>query len=220
LRAVPALSFVSPELEQYATDHSSPEPAHLAALAARTRDELGMRAVMMVGHLEGALLAQLVAATGATRVLEIGTFTGYSALWMAEALPDGGSITTCDVSEEHVAIARDAINASAHAAKIDIRLGPAIDTIATLDGPFDLVFIDADKTSYDAYLEAVLPKLAPRGVILVDNVLWRGEVLKGSSDDADTAALIAFNDKVRADPRVRAVMLPVRDGITMITRAS
>jgi len=173
---------------------------------------------MMVGHLEGALLAQLVALTGARRVLEIGTFTGYSALWMASALPDDGSIVTCDISEEHVAIAREAFAAHPDGAKIDSRLGPAIDTIATLDGPFDLVFIDADKSSYDAYYEAVLPKLSPTGVIVVDNVLWRGEVLKGQSADRDTAALIAFNDKVRDDARVVAVMLPIRDGITLVRR--
>jgi caffeoyl-CoA O-methyltransferase len=215
---VPPLTFVSPELEQYATDRSTAEPPHLAALAERTRTALANRSMMMVGHLEGALLAQLVALTGARRVLEIGTFTGYSALWMASALPEDGSIVTCDISEEHVAIARDAFAAHADGAKIDSRLGPAIDTIAGLDGPFDLVFIDADKSSYDAYYEAVLPKLAPTGVIVVDNVLWRGEVLKGSSDDRDTAALIAFNDKVRDDTRVVAVMLPIRDGITLIRR--
>jgi caffeoyl-CoA O-methyltransferase len=171
---------------------------------------------MMVGPLEGALLAQLVRLTGASSILEIGTFTGYSSLWMAGALPAGGRIITCDVSAEHVAIARDAIEASGCRDRIDVRLGPAIETIASLSGPFDLVFIDADKSGYDAYYEAVLPKLSPRGVILVDNVLWRGEVLRGASDDADTAALIAFNDKVRDDARVSAVMLPIRDGITMI----
>src|SRR5688572_518764 len=206
------LTFVSPELEDYASGHSTAEPAHLAALAARTRDELADRSMMMVGHLEGALLSQLVAITGAREVLEIGTFTGYSALWMAEALPTGGRIVTCDVSEKHLAIARDAIAASAHADRIEIRQGPAIDTIATLDGPFDLVFIDADKTSYDAYYEAVLPKLADGGVILVDNVLWSGRVLDPAADDADTAALKAFNNKVRDDDRVHAVLLPVRDG--------
>lgn len=217
---MPPLSFVSPELEEYATAHSVSEPPHLAALAARTREQLGPRSMMMVGPLEGAFLAQLVRLSGATSVLEIGTFTGYSSLWMAEALPPDGRIVTCDVSAEHVAIARDAIAASDHSDRIDVRLGPAIETIATLSGPFDLVFIDADKSGYDAYYEAVLPKLSPRGVILVDNVLWRGEVLRGTSEDADTAALIAFNDKVRDDPRVDAVMLPIRDGITMILPTS
>lgn len=211
--------FVPPDIEAYATAHSVAEPPHLAALAARTREALGPRSGMMVGHLEGALLAQLVAITGARRVLEIGTFTGYSALWMASALPASGTIVTCDVSEEHLAIARDAFAAHPDGAKIDSRLGPALATIAQLDGPFDLVFVDADKSSYDAYFEAVLPKLAAGGVIVVDNVLWRGQVLAGSSDDADTAALIAFNDKVRDDPRVVAVLLPLRDGVTVIRRS-
>src|SRR4051812_29705528 len=171
---------------------------------------------MMVGRQEGAFLSMIVAITGAARILEIGTFTGYSALWMAQALPGGGLVTTCDVSETHAAIAREAFATSPHPERIDFRFGPAIDTIATLDGPFDLVFIDADKSSYAAYYEATLPKLADGGFLVVDNVLWRGEVLKGSSDDPDTAALIAFNDMVRDDRRVHRVLLPVRDGITLI----
>jgi caffeoyl-CoA O-methyltransferase len=137
---------------------------------------------------------------------------------MASALPPGGRITTCDVNETHAAIAREAFASHPDGQKIELRMGPAADTIATLDGPFDLVFIDADKSSYDVYFEAVLPKLSERGVILIDNVLWRGEVLAGSSDDADTAALIALNDKLRDDPRVVVAMLPIRDGITIVRR--
>jgi caffeoyl-CoA O-methyltransferase len=211
--------IVDPVIDQYATEHADPEPPHLAALAQRTREELGPRAGMMVGRQEGALLSMLVAITGARRVLEIGTFTGYSALWMAGALPPDGRIVTCDVSERHAEIARAAFAASEHADKIDFRFGPAIDTIATLDGPFDLVFIDADKSSYAAYYEACLPKLSERGFLVIDNVLWRGEVLASSSDDADTAALIALNDMIRDDPRVRRVLLPVRDGVTLVRRA-
>jgi caffeoyl-CoA O-methyltransferase len=210
--------IVDPAVDQYATEHADPEPPHLAALAERTRSELGPRSGMMVGRQEGALLAMLVAITGASQVLEIGTFTGYSALWMAEALPAGGRIVTCDVSERHAAIARESFASSPHPEKIDFRFGPAIDTIATLDGPFDLVFIDADKSSYAAYYEAVLPKLRDRGFLVIDNVLWRGEVLASSSDDADTAALIALNDMIRDDPRVRRVLLPVRDGITLVRK--
>jgi caffeoyl-CoA O-methyltransferase len=213
------LTFVSPEIEQYATEHSDAEPRHLAEVATRTQAELSARSMMMVGPLEGAVLAMFVRVSGAKRILEIGTFTGYSALWMADALPDDGSIITCDLSETHASIARDAFAASPHAAKIDFRFGPAIDTIATLDGPFDLVFIDADKTSYAAYYDATLPLLSDTGVILVDNVLWSGRVVDGSSDDPDTAALVAFNDMVAADARVNKVLLPIRDGITVITRA-
>ncbi|MEA3019088.1 MAG: caffeoyl-CoA O-methyltransferase [Actinomycetota bacterium] len=211
--------ITDPAIDQYATEHSSAEPPHLAALAARTREELGPWSGMMVGRLEGAFLANIVAITGATRILEIGTFTGYSSLWMASALPDTGRIVTCDVSEKHVAIARDAFASHPDGAKIELRFGPAGDTLATLDGPFDLVFIDADKPGYDAYYEAVLPKLSQRGVILIDNVLWGGEVLADRSDDPDTAALIALNDKIRDDTRVVATMLPIRDGITMVVKA-
>ena len=210
--------IVDPELERYAADHSSPEAPHLAAAAARTR-EASQSHAMMVGPLEGQLLALMVALTGARRVLEIGTFTGYSALSMAAALGEGGTIVTCELDPEHAALAQGHFDASPFADRIDLRLGPALETVAGLDGPFDLVFIDADKTSYDDYYEAVLPKLAPRGVILVDNVLWRGEVVGPPSDDADTAALQAFNDKVAADARVVAVLLPIRDGITVIRRA-
>lgn len=215
---MPPLTFVSPELEEYATSRSSPEPPHLAALAARTHAEIGARALMMVGPLEGALLAMLVATTGARNVLEIGCFTGYSALWMAGALPDGGRITTCEIDERHASIARDAFASHPDGERIDLRVGPALETIDSLPGPFDLVFIDADKSSYDAYVEAVLPKLSPGGLVVIDNVLWRGTVLEGSSDDADTAALIALNDKLARDPRVAVVMLPLRDGITLVRK--
>ena len=152
-------------------------------------------------------------------VLEIGTFTGYSALSMAEALPPGGRIVTCDISEEHVAIARRHIAASPHVDRIDIRVGPAIDTLKSLDGPFDLAFIDADKTGYLDYYEAIVPKLAPGGVIAVDNVLWSGRVLDGApADESDesTRALREFNDHVVADERVECVMLPLRDGVTLV----
>jgi caffeoyl-CoA O-methyltransferase len=171
---------------------------------------------MMVGTLEGRLLTALVAMLRPRSVLEIGTFTGYSALSMAEALPADGRIVTCDISEEHLAIARRHIAASPYAGVIEIRSGPALETIATLPGPFDLVFIDADKTSYSAYFEATLAKLAPDGVILVDNVLWSGRVLDPAITDPDTAAIKAFNDQVLADDRVEVVMLTVRDGVSLI----
>ena len=210
--------ITDPAIEAYCTEHTTAETAHLSFVAAETR-RLSQASGMMVGPLEGAFLAALVAAVGARAVLEIGTFTGYSALWMATALPDGGRIVTCEVDGTHAAIAREAFASSPHADLIDLRFGPAIDTIASLGGPFDLVFVDADKSSYDAYFEAVLPKLAPSGLIVLDNVLWRGQVLAESSDDADTAALIALNDKLSRDDRVRAVMLPLRDGITLVRRA-
>jgi caffeoyl-CoA O-methyltransferase len=210
------MDIANPLVEAYAIAHTSPEPAYFADLAARTRAETAAPA-MMVGTLEGRFLAAVVAMVRPQRVLEIGTFTGYSALSMAEALPPGGRIVTCDISEEHVALARRHIAASPYEDRIEIRVGPAIDTIAGLDGPFDLVFIDADKQSYVDYYEATLPKLAPEGVLLVDNVLWSGEVVdEVVTDDPTVATMRAFNDHVRADPRVEVVMLTIRDGVSII----
>jgi caffeoyl-CoA O-methyltransferase len=210
--------IVTPELDAYTADHTTPEPPYLAALAAETR-EVSTAHNMMVGPVEGRFLAFMVELTGARRVLEIGTFTGYSALSMAAALPAGGTIVTCDVNRDHVGIARRHIEASPFADRIDIRLGPALDTLDTLSGPFDLVFIDADKTNYANYYEAVLPKLVPQGLMLVDNVLWSGRVLDPNDPDEETQAIRAFNDRVRDDPRVTCLMLTIRDGITVIRRA-
>jgi caffeoyl-CoA O-methyltransferase len=211
------IEIVDPRVEQYAAEHTTPEPPWFATLAEETRN--ATRApTMMVGTLEGRLLTALVAMLRPRSVLEIGTFTGYSALSMAEALPADGRIVTCDINEEHLAIARRHIAASPYAGVIEIRSGPALETIATLPGPFDLVFIDADKTSYSAYFEATLTKLAPEGVILVDNVLWSGRVLDPAITDPDTAAIKAFNDQVVADDRVEVVMLTVRDGVSLIRR--
>ncbi len=209
------IDVADPRVEQYAAEHTTPEPPWFATLAEETRS--ATRApTMMVGTLEGRLLTALVAMLRPRSVLEIGTFTGYSALSMAEALPPDGRIVTCDISEEHLAIARRHIAASPYAGMIEIRSGPALATIATLPGPFDLVFIDADKTSYSAYFEATLAKLAPDGVILVDNVLWSGRVLDPAIVDPDTAAIKEFNDQVLADDRVEVVMLTVRDGVSLI----
>ncbi len=210
---------IPPDIEDYCVAHSSPEAPWLAALAAETR-EVSEAHGMMVGVLEGRFLEFLVFMTGARRVLEIGTFTGYSALSMAAALPPEGRIVTCDIDPATNEVARRAAAESPYADRIEFRLGPALDTIATLEGPFDLVFIDADKESYRSYYEAVLPELAERGVIVVDNVLWSGRVLDPGDDSADTAAIRAFNDALVADGRVVCVMLTVRDGVTLIRRAA
>src|SRR3954452_19843904 len=213
---VAGMDIVNAAVEAYAVAHTSPEPAYFADLAARTRAETTAPG-MMVGTLEGRFLAAVVAMLRPQRVLEIGTFTGYSALSMAEALPPGGHITTCDISEQHVALARRHIAASPFADRIEIRVGPALETVAALDGPFDLVFVDADKPAYVDYYEALLPKLAPHGAMLVDNVLWSGRVVDGvETDDPNTVALRAFNDHVLADPRVEVVILTVRDGVSII----
>ena len=154
-------------------------------------------------------------------MLEIGTYSGYSALSMAGALPDGGRIVTCELDPERVAFAERHIEDAGFGERIEVRQGPALETIGTLDGPFDLVFIDADKAGYHDYYEAVLPKLSPRGLIVVDNVLWSGRVAQPPADDDSdqTRALRAFNDHVAADERVVNVMLSVRDGVTLVRRA-
>ena len=210
--------IITPEIDAYTAQHSAPEPPHLAALAAETR-AFSQSHGMMVGPVEGQFLAFMVRLTGARRILEIGTFTGYSALSMAAALPADGSIVTCEVNPDHAAIARRHFGASPYADRIDLRLGPALDTVAQLPGPFDLVFVDADKTNYLNYYQAVLPKLAPGGMILVDNVLWSGRVIDPDDESDDTRAIRAFNDHVRDDQRISPLMLTVRDGITVIRPA-
>ena len=208
------LSYIPEELDQYVVSHCTPETALSQKLAGDTRDN-AENPHMMVGHVEGLLLRTLVRATGARRVLEIGTFTGYSALAMAEGLPDDGTLITCDIDPKTTSIARRFWEQSPHGSKIDLRLGPALETIENIAGPLDMVFIDADKTSYIDYWEAVVPRVRKGGLIVADNVLWSGRVLE--PDEPDAEALAAFNDHVAADDRVEQIMLPIRDGITLAT---
>jgi predicted O-methyltransferase YrrM len=210
--------LIDPAVLAYAEAHSTEPPAHLVEIDRETRERFAAWG-MMVGRQEGRFLELLVFATGAAAVLEIGTFTGYSALSMAAGLPPGGRITTLDLDPEHAATARRNIAASPYADRIEVREGPALETLAGLDGPFDLVFIDADKPSYDAYLEAVLPKLARRGIVVADNTLLGGRVLPGAGDDPNAEAMRRFNDKLVADPRLVCVLTTIRDGVTIIRRA-
>jgi predicted O-methyltransferase YrrM len=212
------IPVVKEGIEEYAAAHTTPPPPWLAALAAETEAHVPAPQ-MMVGPLEGRFLELLVFASAARRVLEIGTYTGYSSLSMAAGLPADGTVVTCDIDPEALAVARRHIAASPYADRIEIREGPALDTIAGLDGPFDLVFVDADKANYVNYYEAVLPKLGERGLIAVDNTLWSGAVLDKSDTSENTEAIRAFNDHVRDDPRVVCVQLTVRDGVTVIRRA-
>jgi caffeoyl-CoA O-methyltransferase len=211
------MGVVNEDIEAYAAAHTTPEHPLLAEVAANTRasqDDHGM----MVGLLEGRFLETLVWLSGARRILEIGCFTGYSALSMAAALPPGGTITTCEVDPERAAIARRHFEASPWADRIDLIVGPALDSLTLLMGPFDLVFIDADKVNYARYYEAVLPLLADRGLIVADNVLWSGQVIDASDQSDATKAIRAFNDMVVNDPRVTCVMATVRDGVLLIRR--
>jgi caffeoyl-CoA O-methyltransferase len=175
---------------------------------------------MLTGTVEGRFLELLVYSSGASRVLELGTYSGYSALSMAAGLRDGGRIDTCEVDERHAEVARRYIEQSPYADRITIHVGPALETIDRLDGEFDFVFIDADKPNYVNYYEAVLPRLSERGLIAADNTLWSGRVLDESDDSEGTRAIKAFNEHVRGDARVTGVMLTVRDGVTLIRRNS
>ena len=200
---------------EYAREHSSTTSPLLREVTEATHRELELPQ-MLSGVLDGGLLMALVHATGARLVLEIGTFSGYSSLAMASALAADGRVVTCEIDEKAAAMARRHFEASPLGGRIDLRLGPALDTLGTLEGPFDLVFIDADKTGYLGYYEAVLPKLAAHGVIVVDNTLWGGRVLDPSEDSESTQAIRAFNDHVLADARTDCVLLPVGDGMTVI----
>jgi len=214
-------AFIVPEaVEAYAAAHTTAPAPFLRALAAETRETLDSPQ-MLTGTIEGRLLEFLVFLAQPRSVLEVGTYSGYSALSMAPALPAGGRIVTCELDPECVAFARRHIEEAGFAERIEVREGPALQTIESLDGPFDLVFIDADKIGYHDYYEAVLPKLSERGLIVVDNVLWSGRVAQAPSDDDSdsTTALRAFNDHVAADERVVSVMLSVRDGVTLVRRA-
>ncbi|MEP7224758.1 MAG: O-methyltransferase [Actinomycetota bacterium] len=212
------MSFiVEPKIEEYAEQHTSPNGDLFERLAEETREST-TAPQMMVGRIEGQFLATLVRLRAAKRILEIGTFTGYSSISMASALPPEGQIVTCDVDPEATAIARRYMDESGYGDRIEIRLGPALETIASLDGPFDLVFIDADKPNYQAYYEAVLPLLADNGLVIADNVLWSGRVVEDGEDDESTLAIKEFNEHVRNDPRVVSVMLTVRDGMTLVQK--
>lgn len=207
--------MIAKEIEEYAARHSTPEPEKLCRLAGETQRETSYPQ-MMIGHLEGTLLRLLVRIANAKRVLEIGTFTGYSALAMAEALPEDGELITLDRDEKTTALAQRHWSSHPHGSKIRLVLGEALESLQKLEGPFDLVFIDADKTNYWNYWEACLPKVRRGGVIAVDNVLWSGRVLKPVSED--DRAIAEFNRRAARDERVECVMLTVRDGLTIAVK--
>jgi caffeoyl-CoA O-methyltransferase len=208
--------IVNDPVEEYAAAHTTPVGDLFERLAEETREKT-TAPQMMVGRIEGQFLARLVRLSGATRILELGTFTGYSSISMASELPPDGRIITCDVDPEATAIARRYMDESGFGDRIEIRLGPALETIQTLEGPFDIVFIDADKPNYRNYYEATLPMLAENGVLIADNVLWSGRVVEDDGDES-TLAIKEFNEHVASDPRVVSVMLTVRDGMTLVQR--
>jgi caffeoyl-CoA O-methyltransferase len=209
--------MIDAAIEQYAAGHTTPQPQSLAELEQETVASLD-DAGMLSGTVNGRLLETLAFATRARRILEIGTYAGYSALWLAGVLPPDGKVVTCEVDPVHAEFAQRHFDASPLRERIELRVGPALDTVRSLDGPFELIFIDADKTGYPDYFEASLPLLADHGLIVVDNTLQGGDVLDSSSGGSSAAAMRKFNDAVRDDPRVACVLLTVRDGITLIRK--
>jgi len=204
--------FIDAAVEQFAHDHTEPE----TDLYVRLREEtyrIMQWPEMQVDVIEGRFLQMLVRLSSAKSILELGMFTGYSALMMAEALPDNGHLITCEIDPKAEAIARRYFAESPHGDKITIRMGPALDTIKTLADPLDLVFIDADKLNYSNYYEACLPLLKSGGLVVADNVLWSGKVV--DPKDADDHAIVAFNRLVQSDPQVKNVCLTVRDGMML-----
>jgi caffeoyl-CoA O-methyltransferase len=210
-------SLVLPEIELYAEAHSMKESDVCRALREETYRKMDSPQ-MLVGPLEGAFLKMMTQLVGARRVLEVGMFTGYSALCFAEALPADGSVVTCEVDEESAALARLYFAKSPVGNKVEIKMGPAIETMQRLQGPFDVVFIDADKSNYVRYFRRALELLSPGGVILVDNVLWNGEVAKQPAPDEQTAVIQELNRTASSDPRLAVVLVTIRDGILVVRR--
>ena len=203
--------LVDARLEEYIERLTSPHDKLLAELSEETRTALG-REEMLTGPVAGRFLEMLVWFGRPRRVLEIGTFSGHSALSMAAALPEGGRIDACEIEPERAAVAQRYFDRSPHGSRITLHLGPALETIAKLEGEFDFVFVDAEKEGYIGYYEAVLPRLSERGLIVADNTLWSGRVLD------EEGPIVAFNEHVAGDPRSVQVLLSIRDGMTLIRR--
>lgn len=213
------MDFLSEDLQHYCETHSSPESQVLKDLNRHTHARV-MQPRMLSGHLQGRFLSMVSKMVRPQQILEIGTYTGYSALCLAEGLAEGGRLTTIDVNPELEDSVQHYIEAAGMQHCIRMIIGDAYQIIRTLPQQFDLVFIDADKASYDKYYELVLEKMNPGGIILADNVLWSGKVIdaKALEKDKDTRLLHAFNTKVATDPRVECMLLPLRDGIMMIRK--
>ncbi|MCB1665496.1 MAG: class I SAM-dependent methyltransferase [Pseudomonadales bacterium] len=212
---------VDATINQYISDHLGAEHPVLQALRERTAPMEG--AGMQISHEQACFMSTLLRAIGARRTLEIGVFTGYSALMTALALPEDGRLIACDISEEWTRIAREYWQRAGVADKIDLRLAPAADTLqALLDAgeasSFDFAFIDADKTGYETYYELCLKLLRPGGVIALDNCLWGGRVADAGDQDEDTRAIRALNDRIAADSRVDASLIPVGDGVYLVSK--
>jgi len=209
------MHFLSPLLENYIADHSESEPLVLQELTRETHLKV-IQPRMITGHFQGRVLSMLSKIIAPKNILEIGTYTGYSAICLAEGMQKDGKLHTIDVNEELGGIQRKYFDKSGYGTQIVQHVGDALDVIPTLDVVFDLVFIDAGKTSYDAYFESALSKTRPGSIILSDNVLWSGKVIEPlQPNDKATKVLLDYNKKLKDDPRVETVLLPIRDGLTL-----
>lgn len=209
------MHFISPELERYAAEHSENEPELLKKLDKETHQKI-LQPRMLSGHFQGRFLSILSKLVAPTNILEIGTYTGYATLCLAEGLKKTGSIDTIDINEELIDFQRKYFDESNWGSQITQHLGSAIDIIPTLDKKYDLVFIDADKPNYCNYFELVIPKMNKGGIILSDNVLWSGKVLEEiKENDKSTIAIDSYNKLLKDDPRIETILLPIRDGLTV-----
>jgi predicted O-methyltransferase YrrM len=211
------MDFIDKAINDYAEKHSSPESTVLQELNRETFAKVLMPR-MLSGHLQGRLLSMFSRMIQPKQILEIGTYTGYSAICMAEGLSEGGMLYTIDVNDELASLVTNYIEKAGMQKQIKPYVGDAVKIIPSLQGPFDLVFIDADKINYSLYYNLTFDKVRKGGFIIADNVLWSGHVLDPSKADKDTRALIAFNEKVLRDNRVEKVMAPVRDGLLIIQK--
>ncbi len=209
---------LSPALHRYLVENGTPPDEILTELIEATRKQLGGLAIMQIAPEQGAFMTFLAKLIGARRAIEVGTFTGYSALCLARGLHAEGRLVCCDVSSEYTDIGRPFWERAGIADKIDLRIAPALETLAALpkDGSFDLAFVDAVKSEYQDYLESLHGLVRPGGLILIDNVLWNGNVIDESVDDENTRAIRAFNARLTKDERFDRVMLPISDGLTLL----
>ncbi len=210
------MDFLPEDLQKYVTEHTSVESELLRNVTRDTYAKVLMPR-MLSGHVQGRFLSMLSCLIKPENILEVGTYTGYSAVCLAEGLQPEGKLVTIDVNEELESRVRGYFEDAGLTAKIDYHIGDAARIIPTLDIKFDLVFIDADKENYSVYYDLIFDKVKPGGLILADNVLWSGKVTK-PKPDKDTRALLQFNDRIMADPRVENLLLPLRDGIMMIRK--
>ena len=210
------MEFIDPSLLTYCEDHTSKEDDLLLKITRETQAKV-MMPRMISGHLQGKMLELFTKMQNPKTILEIGTYTGYSGICMARGLRTGGKLITIDINDELETMVRGFFEESGLTSQIDYRLGNALEIIPTLPGPFDMVFIDADKINYGKYYDLIIDKMNPGGIILADNVLWSGKILveKGQKIDKDTQAILDFNAMIQNDPRVENILLPIRDGVMM-----